>query len=134
MPPIDLSTVTLDRRPGVILWRELADQLRDLVAKHEPGDTLPGTPAMADEPGVDIGVVRRALQDLAGEGLIVIRQGLPTQVAVRPTIDELVMTLAEVLDMPQAEIAADLLRSKPWLLSVRGQGRGGVVQRDDYGG
>jgi DNA-binding GntR family transcriptional regulator len=63
-----------DSRPP---YRQLADALRKEIqdGQQGPGEKLPSHQVMADEFGVSIGTVKRALGLLQTEGLIVTRQG-----------------------------------------------------------
>lgn len=73
-----------DRRPVAL---PLHRQLRALILERiEAGDWAPGTylPAetkLAEDYGVSVGTLRKALQDLAAEGVLVRRQGRGTVVA-----------------------------------------------------
>lgn len=65
------------------LYRQVAAMLRATIESHhlKTGDTLPSEAEMAAQLGISKPVVRRALDDLAGAGLIVKRTGAATRVA-----------------------------------------------------
>jgi GntR family transcriptional regulator len=62
---------------------QVADDLRaDIRSKRlAPGDKLPGESEMAELYGVSRDTIRRATQELAGEGLLVVLHGRGTFVA-----------------------------------------------------
>lgn len=68
------------------LWRTIADQLRDEIGNevHAPGAALPGETAMAERYQTSRPTVRRAIAELAGEGLLSAAQGRGTFVRPRP--------------------------------------------------
>lgn len=65
------------------LYRQVAAMLREAITSHHltTGDTLPSESEIASRLGISKPVVRRALDDLAGAGLIVKRPGAATRVA-----------------------------------------------------
>ncbi len=84
-------------------YRQIADCLRSEIAggRLRPGDQLPSQQSLADEHGVTMATVVRALDELRREGLVATRQGLGTfvleppgpsaeYVAVTRQLDELV--------------------------------------------
>jgi DNA-binding GntR family transcriptional regulator len=68
------------------LWRVIADQLRDDIGNevYAPGTSLPGETAMAERYQTSRPTVRRAIFELAAEGLISAAQGRGTFVRARP--------------------------------------------------
>lgn len=68
------------------LWRVIADQLRNDIANevYAPGSSLPGETAMAARYHTSRPTVRRAIFELAGEGLLSAAQGRGTFVRARP--------------------------------------------------
>jgi DNA-binding GntR family transcriptional regulator len=68
------------------LWRVIADQLRDDIGNevYAPGAPLPGETAMAERYQTSRPTVRRAIFELAAEGLISAAQGRGTFVRARP--------------------------------------------------
>ena len=68
------------------LWRVIAEQLRDQIARevYPPGAPLPGETAMAERYNTSRPTVRRAIAELAGEGLLSAAQGRGTYVRPRP--------------------------------------------------
>ncbi|HEV2635820.1 MAG TPA: GntR family transcriptional regulator [Actinocrinis sp.] len=68
------------------LWRTIADQLRSDIADevYQPGSPLPGEILMADRYNTSRPTVRRAIAELAGEGLLTAAHGRGTYVRPRP--------------------------------------------------
>lgn len=68
------------------LWRVIAEELRDQIARevYPPGAPLPGETAMAERYHTSRPTVRRAIAELAGEGLLSAAQGRGTYVRPRP--------------------------------------------------
>jgi GntR family phosphonate transport system transcriptional regulator len=75
----------LERRSGVALWRQIADQIRLLAAGGELGDDgrLPPEVMLAARFGVNRHTVRSAISQLVQEGVLRSEQGRGT-FAVRP--------------------------------------------------
>ena len=75
----------INHRTPRLLWLQVADDLKAMMKSGElgPGDKLPGEAELAELYGVSRDTVRRATQELAGEGLIVILHGRGTFVAER---------------------------------------------------
>src|SRR6476661_6381002 len=80
--PVD---VRIDRETPVPLYHQLAEQLSAAIADGvlQPGDPFENEVAMADRLGVSRPTVRRAIQELVGQGLLLRRRGLGTRVAGR---------------------------------------------------
>ncbi|MCU1537450.1 MAG: GntR family transcriptional regulator [Humibacillus sp.] len=80
--PVD---VRIDRETPVPLYHQLAEQLSAAIANGhlQPGDAFENEVAMADRLGVSRPTVRRAIQELVGQGLLLRRRGLGTTVAGR---------------------------------------------------
>ena len=74
---------TRDESP---LWRQIADQLRSDIADevYAPGSALPGETVMAQRYQTSRPTVRRAIAELAGEGLLSAAHGRGTFVRPRP--------------------------------------------------
>jgi GntR family transcriptional regulator len=68
---------------------EIADHLRQLVARAAPGDRLPSDAELCDRFGVSRMTARHAVQVVAGEGLLYRRRGQGTFVASRPVVPRL---------------------------------------------
>ncbi len=62
-------------------YHSIRDEIRDLIADLQVGDALPPERSLASELGVSRMTLRRAIDELAREGLIVRRQGAGTYVA-----------------------------------------------------
>ena len=58
--------------------------MRAEIERGELTDRLPGELELADQYGVSRDTIRRAIQELAGEGLLVVLHGRGTFVADRP--------------------------------------------------
>ena len=73
-------------RDDAPLWRQIADQLRSDIADevYAPGSPLPGEVVMADRYQTSRPTVRRAISELAGEGLLTAAHGRGTFVRSRP--------------------------------------------------
>src|SRR3954469_2066518 len=80
--PVD---VRIDRETPVPLYHQLAEQLSAAIANGDlqPGDSFENEVAMADRLGLSRPTVRRAIQELVGQGLLLRRRGLGTTVAGR---------------------------------------------------
>ncbi len=88
---IPQDEITQDDAP---LWRVIADQLRDEIGReiYAPGAPLPGETAMAERYNTSRPTVRRAIAELAGEGLISAAQGRGTFVRARPDRRAIIVT------------------------------------------
>lgn len=66
----------IDRSGLRYLWEQIADDLRSLIASGElsPRFRLPTEVELARIYGVTRDTLRRAIQELAGEGLVVVRR------------------------------------------------------------
>ena len=80
--PVD---VRINRETPVPLYHQLAEQLSAAIAGGElqPGDAFENEVAMADRLGLSRPTVRRAIQELVAQGLLLRRRGLGTTVATR---------------------------------------------------
>jgi DNA-binding GntR family transcriptional regulator len=67
----------LDRDDSRPAYQQVKERIRDAIKAGAlaPGDQLPSHRALADEHGVATETVKRALNELRAEGLIVTRQG-----------------------------------------------------------
>ena len=68
---------------GMALYRAVGRSLRESIQAgiHPPGSMLPSETALAAAFGVSMGTLRKAVDDLVGQGLLVRRQGRGTFVA-----------------------------------------------------
>src|SRR3954449_5070932 len=72
---------------GIIGFRPLYRQVRDTLVRRiadgvwRPGQLLPSEPELAVDLGVSQGTVRKALDEMAAENLVIRRQGRGTFVA-----------------------------------------------------
>jgi GntR family transcriptional regulator len=78
--------VVVRRTPSVPLYRQARAALLERIDSGalQPGDRLPAEQALARELGIHRLTVRRALEELAREGVVHARQGVGTFVSVRP--------------------------------------------------
>jgi DNA-binding GntR family transcriptional regulator len=75
------------RRPSVPLYQQVRTTVLERIETGvlRPGDRLPAEQALAHELGTHRLTVRRALEELAREGVLHARQGVGTFVTARPT-------------------------------------------------
>ncbi len=80
-----LVDVRVDRASPVPLWHQLARQLTAAVddGRLQPGDPVENEVALAARLAVSRPTVRRAMQELVDQGLVVRRRGIGTTVANR---------------------------------------------------
>ncbi len=80
-----LLDVRIDRDTPVPLYHQLAQQLQAAITSGAlaPGDPFENEVAMADRLGLSRPTVRRAIQELVSQGLLLRRRGLGTTVARR---------------------------------------------------
>lgn len=81
------APVVVRSNPSVPLYRQVRAALLDRIDSGalRPGDRLPAEQALAQELGAHRLTVRRALEELAREGVLHARQGVGTFVTPRPT-------------------------------------------------
>lgn len=93
-PPLGPG-IRLDSSNAVPLYRQIHTILANRIADGTlaPGETVPGEAAICDEFGVSRITARRALNDLAAEGLVVREQGRGTRVAAQRRAPVLSATL-----------------------------------------
>ena len=77
--------VRIDRASPVPLWHQLAEQLAAAVrdGRLQPGDPVENEVALAARLAMSRPTVRRAMQSLVDQGLVVRRRGIGTTVANR---------------------------------------------------
>lgn len=85
--PVDDETSPRDFVLNSPLYSQVRDLMVDRLARGvwKPGDMLPTEPRLAKEFGVSLGTVRRALDTLARDNLVVRRQGKGTFVQANPS-------------------------------------------------
>ena len=73
-------------------YRQLADLLRQQITTGElrPGQQLPAQPAMAQQYGLSVLTVRRAIDVLRHEGLVMVRHGRTSRVTEPPDLEDVV--------------------------------------------
>ncbi|PWU59207.1 GntR family transcriptional regulator [Micromonospora globispora] len=77
--------ITIDRSSPVPLYHQLAEQLRAAIrsGQLQPGDPFENEMALAERLNLSRPTVRRAIQELVSQGLLLRRRGLGTTVANR---------------------------------------------------
>lgn len=92
------------RRPSVPLYQQVRKTVLERIQTGllQPGDRLPAEQALAHELGTHRLTVRRALEELAREGVLHARQGVGTFVTARPT------PLSVMLPLTRAQFASSL--------------------------
>jgi DNA-binding GntR family transcriptional regulator len=80
-----LVNVAIDRDSPVPLYHQLAEQLSAAIAdgRLQPGDPFENEVAITERLGLSRPTVRRAIQEMVDQGLLVRRRGLGTRVANR---------------------------------------------------
>lgn len=76
--------ITVDLDSAVPVYRQIADEIRALVARGELGDGagLPSVRQLGAQVGVNLNTVARAYRTLADEGLVELRQGASARVRI----------------------------------------------------
>jgi GntR family transcriptional regulator len=77
------------RSAGVPLYVQVREQLREQIAAVAPGDIIATEPALCAAFGVSRITIRKAIDDLVGENLLIRRQGRGTYKAAPKLIHEL---------------------------------------------
>ncbi len=72
------SAAAMERRSGVALWRQIADQIRLAIVSGDFTDRLPPETALAAQFGVNRHTVRGAIAALVQEGVLRAEQGRGT--------------------------------------------------------
>lgn len=102
-----------DRRPA---YQQIADDLRQFIASDavEINDKLPSLTELTEKYGRAVMTIRKALDSLQDDGLVVTRQGEGTYVVQKPTAHaEPVTTPRELLDsFRQMNKSLDELRDR----------------------
>jgi GntR family transcriptional regulator len=80
-----LVNIAIDRDSPVPLYHQLSEQLSASIAdgRLQPGDPFENEVALAERLGLSRPTVRRAIQEMVDQGLLVRRRGLGTRVANR---------------------------------------------------
>jgi len=83
-----MSERAIERRSGVALWRQIADQIRQGIATGlgDESGRLPTEVALAERFGVNRHTVRTAIQALVQEGVLRAEQGRGTFVVRQPRL------------------------------------------------
>src|SRR5689334_9615454 len=68
----------VERRSGISLWRQIADQIRQAISTGEFADRLPPEMTLATRFGVNRHTVRGAISALVQEGVLRAEQGRGT--------------------------------------------------------
>ena len=77
-------SITVDFDSAVPVYRQIADEIRGLVARGElaDGSELPSVRRLGGQVGVNLNTVARAYRALADEGLVELRQGASAHVRI----------------------------------------------------
>lgn len=75
----------MEIRPNVYAWRQVADELvrRIEAGQYRPGMPIPGERPLAEELGVSLNTIRRALAELREQGVLETLPSKGTYVADR---------------------------------------------------
>jgi GntR family phosphonate transport system transcriptional regulator len=76
-----MTSTSLARGEGIALWRQIARRLEAEIAGMAPGTRLPTEAEASARFGVNRHTIRRAMEELAGRGLLRIEQGRGSFVA-----------------------------------------------------
>jgi GntR family transcriptional regulator len=137
--PAQLVDLRIDRGSPVPLYHQLAEQLSSAIrgGQLEPGDPFENELAMCERLGLSRPTVRRAIQEMVDQGLLVRRRGVGTTVANRKVhrrfelsslFDDLkragreprtVVLELDTVQEPRAATALDLPESTEMLSIVR---------------
>lgn len=110
--------IVVDERDGRPIYRQVADEIRALIARGElrEGAMLPPVRQVAADLGVNLNTVATAYRELQREGLISVRHGSGATVASRTAMaksdDELrkplraALTALVLAGLPKTEIMA----------------------------
>ncbi|MEO6791534.1 MAG: GntR family transcriptional regulator [Ornithinibacter sp.] len=134
-----LVNVAIDRDSPVPLYHQLAEQLSAAISdgRLQPGDAFENELALTERLGLSRPTVRRAIQEMVDQGLLVRRRGLGTRVANRKVHRRAELTSLfddlrrdgrhpttsilshEIVTDERAAAALDLQPDAPMLLVVR---------------
>jgi GntR family transcriptional regulator len=78
-----VSEIAIAVAAGVPLYQEVKRKISDVVGRGDwkPGETIPSEKRLAERYGVSIGTLRKAVDELVGENMLIRRQGRGTFVA-----------------------------------------------------
>ncbi|HET8727378.1 MAG TPA: GntR family transcriptional regulator [Alphaproteobacteria bacterium] len=112
------GSLKLDLDSPTPLYRQLQHRLREAVERGilKVGDALPGERYLAQSMGVSRVTVRRAIDDLVNDGLLVQRQGAGTFVATR-----VVQPLSLLTSFSEDMLARGMRPSSVWLEKAIGR-------------
>lgn len=84
----NVPVLTVDPAPATPAWQQVTSALRDAITSGAlaPGDELPSISELNVLQRIGTGITRRALAQLADEGLIVVQHGRPAVVAGEATV------------------------------------------------
>src|SRR6185503_5758412 len=99
-----MLTIEVDLGSGRPLYRQIAEQLRRLIARQEltEGQELPSVRELSSNIGINLNTVAKAYRILANEGLLALRHGSRARVrrgasAQAPETDQLENDLHDVV-------------------------------------
>lgn len=106
------------REPGAALYRQLADRLAHEIADGtlQPGQVVPSEQRLMQESGLSRTSVRRAIDVLKSQGLIVVQHGQATRVVDFGEPEEVVVPAGSVIKarMPKTRERARLDMPEGW--------------------
>ena len=119
--PLDL--IHLDQSRGEPLYRQLYDQLRDLILAGDIGEgsRLPSTRTISKELAISRNTVVSALDQLAAEGLIVSRRGAGSRVARVATSRGRPAGSSDANSMPDLSPRGELMTAQPRVRTIPSQ-------------
>ena len=85
----NVPVLTVNRAGARPAWQQVSETLAEAIQSGTlaPGDELPSITELSTRQGIGTGVIRHALQELAGGGLIIVQHGRSAVVAGTPSND-----------------------------------------------
>lgn len=98
-PPLTLCTP--DRTSAALLYQQVAAEIRRAIAAGEakPGEKIPQARDLAEELGVNVNTVLRALRQLRDEGLLEMGRGRSIRVSGTPERSAVVEKVHELVEL-----------------------------------
>lgn len=111
-------------QPGPVGYRDLADLLRQRIVSGQlaAGQRMPSETELRQQYGLARTTVRRAIDVLRHEGLIIVRHGHPSRVRDQPDIDDVTVPEGSIISArmptPQERQEHDMPEGVPLLVVV----------------
>lgn len=127
------KAIDMERAGGVALWRQIAERLKADIGAGvwQQGERLPAESALAERFGVNRHTLRRAVAELASQGLLSTRQGRGTIVESAPITYPIGSRtrFSEIISSQAREPGGRLIGSsretaQPWLVEQLGLSAG----------